>query len=378
MPRPIRAVVDLDALRHNLAVVRRHAGRARVMAVVKADAYGHGLARVLPVLREAEGLAVLEVEAAIAIRRCGYRGRVVLLEGCFDPRDLEEAAAHALVPVVHQRSQLDALLAAELHRPVDVILKLDSGMHRLGFGETAFRDALIALERHPRVSGITLMTHFAGADEGLGVAEQLAAFRRACGHTQHPVTLANSAALIRHPETRGDWVRPGIMLYGASPFPAEPAMSLGLRPAMTLESRIIAVQHVKAGEGVGYGWTFRAERDMRVGIVACGYADGYPRLAGTGTPIAVDGALTRTLGRVSMDMLFADLTDLPAAGVGSAVECWGARVPVDAVAASAGTVGYELLCALAPRVPVSVVGAVGAGEVPSPARPALGAGGPAS
>jgi alanine racemase len=259
-----------------------------------------------------------------------------------------------------------------------VILKFNSGMNRLGFTGGAFRDALAALERHPGVAGITLMTHFAGADEGCGVEAQLAVFRDACRGARHAVTLANSAALVRVPAARGDWVRPGIMLYGATPFPDAPAATLDLRPAMTLSTRVIAVQDVRAGDGVGYGWSFRAERDTRVGIVACGYADGYPRHAGTGTPIAVDGRITRTLGRVSMDMLFADLTDVPGAGVGSPVECWGTQVPVDAVAAAAGTVGYELLCALAPRVPVSVVGGSAAGEGATAVRVPRGAGDPTS
>jgi alanine racemase len=231
-----------------------------------------------------------------------------------------------------------------------VLLKANTGMNRLGLGPSECVQALERLRRNARVGEITLLTHFADADEARGVGWQLERLRRLPGYGSLPCSLANSAAILRYPETHGDWVRPGIMLYGCSPFPEGVGSESGLKPVMTLESRIIAVQELKAGDEVGYGGAFRAERSMRVGVVACGYADGYPRHAPTGTPIQVAGRMTRTLGRVSMDMLCADLTPVPEAGVGARVVLWGEDAPVERVAAAAGTVGYQLLCAVAPRV----------------------------
>ncbi len=351
MSRPIRATVDPAAFAHNLALARRHAGAARILAVLKANAYGHGLDRLLPVARAADGIAVLEMEAAVRLRDNGYQGPVVLLEGCFGAAEQGEALRLGVTPVVHVAEQLEALLHARGGRPGEVWLKLNSGMNRLGFRLPAFQEAQQRLESAGWSGKITRMTHFANADDSHGVAEQLAVVQAAGAG---PWSLANSAALLRYPASRAEWVRPGIMLYGATPFADQSALALGLRPVMALTSQVIAVQTLAAGESVGYGWTFTAREATRVGIVACGYADGYPRLAPTGTPVAVDGVRTRTLGRVSMDMLYVDLTNVPGAGVGSPVELWGPTVPVDAVAAPAGTVGYELLCALAPRVPVLV------------------------
>ena len=356
MSRPIRATIDLAAFAQNLALARRHADGAGVLAVLKADAYGHGLERVLPAARHADGLAVLEIDAAARVRDAGFAGPVVLLEGCFDARELQEAARLGLTAVVHSEEQLEAFLAAKVERPIDAWLKLNSGMNRLGLRLSQFKAALARLEANGHTETITLMTHLANADDGRGVAQQIALLDEAAAGTAHPRSTANSAALLRHPEARGRWVRPGIMLYGATPFGDESARALGLEPVMTLESRVIAVQDLAAGESVGYGWNFRAPQPMRIGVVACGYADGYPRHAPTGTPVAIAGTRTHTVGRVSMDMLCVDLTAVPGAGVGATVELWGGFVPVDEVAALAGTVGYELLCALAPRVPVFVRG----------------------
>jgi alanine racemase len=233
---------------------------------------------------------------------------------------------------------------------LDVLLKANTGMNRLGLTPSEFSSALDRLRRNAGIGEIALATHFADADEARGVAWQLERLRRLPGYGSLPCSLANSAAILRYPETHCDWVRPGIMLYGCSPFPESVAGDSGLKPVMTLESSVIAVQELRAGDEVGYGGTFRAERGMRVGVVACGYADGYPRHAPTGTPIMVAGRMTRTLGRVSMDMLCADLTAIPGAGVGARVVLWGEGIPVERVAAAAGTVGYQLLCALAPRV----------------------------
>jgi len=349
--RPIRVRIDSAALRHNLGAARRRAPRSRIWAVVKANAYGHGLARAARALAAAEGLALIELEAALELRRSGERRPILLLQGFFSPGELEPIAAHGLTTVVHDLEQLAMLEKFRPSAKIPAYLKLNTGMNRLGFDEGDFRDAL---ERLRRCAGeITLMTHFADADGKRGVRWQLERFEAAAAGVDLPMSLANSAALLRYPEAHKDWVRPGIMLYGCSPFPDESAEKLGLKPAMTLTSELIAVKELRPGDCVGYGCTFTADTPMRVGIVACGYADGYPRHAPTGTPILVRGRRTRTVGRVAMDMLFADLTGIPEAAVGSPATLWGEGLPADQVAASAGTVSYELLCAVTPRVPVS-------------------------
>ncbi len=353
MPRPIQALIDLCALEHNLSVVRRHAPRSRIMAVVKADAYGHGLLRAAEALSRADGFAMLELDAAVRLRDAGYRHTILLLEGFFDMDELGWIEQYGLSTVIHHREQLAMLSAFRPRRKLDIFLKLNTGMNRLGFAREEFPAALEALKANPVVSQITLMTHFANADESgrnESLAAQLHHFNRMAESRYLPRSLANSAAILRFPETHGDWVRPGIMLYGSSPFADTNAGELDLQPAMTVSSKIIAVQTVKASDGVGYGHTFRADRPMRVGIVAGGYADGYPRHAPTGTPILVTGKRTRVIGRVSMDMLHVDLTGIEDAGVGSPVTLWGKGIPVDEVAHVSGTVGYELLCAAATRM----------------------------
>lgn len=354
MSRPIAATIDLSALRHNLGVVRRCAPASRVFAVVKANAYGHGVARVARLLAAAgvDGFALLELDAAVALREAGHTQRIVLLEGFFDAGELAVLARHRIGTVIHHAAQIAMLREAPAGIKLDVLVKLNSGMNRLGFGTAELRAAVDSLQSCPAAGVPTLMTHFANADDARGVAWQMAAFERAAAGIVLPRTLANSAAILRHPQTHAEWVRPGIMLYGASPFADVSAAQLGLRPVMTLASRIIGVQPLKPGDTVGYGGTFRAAHAMRIGVVACGYADGYPRHAPTGTPVRVGDRLTTTVGRVSMDMLCVDLTQLPDAQVGTRAILWGDGLPIDDVATAAGTVGYELLCALAARVPV--------------------------
>jgi alanine racemase len=355
--RPIRARISAGALRHNYRLARSMAAGARAWAVIKADAYGHGQWRAVEALRgEADGFAVLECENAVALREAGIGQPILLLEGIFASRDARAVAHYGLTTVVHCLEQL-ALLLAET--PADaafgVYLKLNTGMNRLGLAAVDLEKARKMLASRPNVA-LTLMTHFADADGARGVVEQMARFSAATGDWAGPVSLANSAAILRHPQARGDWVRPGIMLYGSSPFADCSALELGLRPVMALESEIIGLQHLMPGDRVGYGGTFVADRPMRIGIVACGYADGYPRHAQSGTPVAVAGRRTATVGRVSMDMLACDLTDFPQAGLGAPVTLWGdgaaGHVPADEVAAAAGTIAYELFCALARRVPV--------------------------
>jgi alanine racemase len=352
MTRPIRASLDPAALRHNHAVARRRVGSARMWTVVKANAYGHGLARAARILQDvADGFALIELEGAIALRHMGIRQPILMLEGFYASEELSLFAEHGLIPVLHSLGQARVLAAATLPSRLPVYLKLNTGMNRLGLNAGELEQALSLIE--PLAGPITLMTHFADADGKAGVREQLARFETMSRGRAFPVSLANSAALLRFPETRGDWARPGIMLYGSSPFPVgESAEALDLQPVMTLESELIAVRDIAAGDRVGYGGLFTAPVAMRVGVVACGYGDGYPRHALTGTPVLVGGERTRSLGRVSMDKLCVDLTDLPVAGVGTAVTLWGKGLSADDVATAAGTISYELFCALAARVPV--------------------------
>ncbi len=352
--RPIRATIHADALRHNLMVVRQHAPNSKIMAVVKANGYGHGLLRVANALKAADGFAVLGINEAFALREAGFQQKLLLLEGLFDAREVPLALRHGLDVVVHCEEQLLMLEANKEAGKLDVHLKVNTGMNRLGVPTGRFWSFYDRLKACKTVGQITPMTHFATADEEAGVAAQFELFDTLTSEISAPRSMANSAAILRYPHTHAEWVRPGIMLYGATPVSGTRAAHYGLQPAMTFSTGIIAVQQLQAGNSVGYGHKFTAEKPTRVGIVACGYADGYPRHAPSGTPIAVAGKITRTLGRVSMDMLFADLTDIPEAGIGSAVELWGKQVAVDAVAEASGTVGYELLCAVAPRVPVSL------------------------
>ena len=366
MPRPILATIHTAALRHNLARCRAAAPDAKVWAVVKANAYGHGIERVFEGLRGADGFALLDLEEAQRVRALGWRGPILLLEGCFEPRDLELCSRLGLWHTVHCEQQIDWLAAHKTHEPHRVFLKMNSGMNRLGFKPQSYRSAWARLNALPQVEEITLMTHFSDADSARfgqdGIAHQLAVFNEATQDLPGERSLSNSAATLRYNASalRTDWIRPGIAQYGsATDYPEHDIAHWDLQPAMTLSSQIIATQDVQPGDSVGYGSNFVAERAMRIGIVACGYADGYPRIAGSGTPVLVCGQRTATCGRVSMDMITVDLTDLPQAGLGSEVTLWGrasngALLSIDEVAVRAQTVGYELMCALAQRVPTVV------------------------
>lgn len=350
MSRPITASIDLSALHHNLQVARR-ATPARIMAVIKADAYGHGLLRCAEALASADGFALLDLRDAIRLREAGYRQSILLLEGAFSPDELPRIAGHSLACVIHSPEQLAMLdAAARLGNKLSVWIKVNTGMNRLGFTAQDVPAVMEKLRVHPAVRELTLMSHFSHADEAAGVESQLQLFNQMAAPHRVARSLANSAALLRYPHAHGDWVRPGIMLYGASPFEDASADQFGLKPVMTLRTQLIAVRELRAGECIGYGGTFCADRTMRMGVAACGYADGYPRHASTGTPVLVDGRRTRTLGRVSMDMLCVDLSALPDARVGSSVTLWGAGLPVEEVARAAGTISYELLCAVTARV----------------------------
>lgn len=353
--RPIQAVISSRALQHNLSVVKQYAKTAKVMAVVKANGYGHGLINVAHALHEADGFATLNLSEAIDLREAGIEKPILLLEGPFGEDELRVAASFNISIVLHQKQQIKQLSQIKLARPVHVYLKMNTGMNRLGFLPADYQAVYRQVRAIENIADITLMTHFATADEHVGIVVPLKRFEEAIRSLEAPQSLANSATILRYPEAHANWVRPGIMLYGASPIGGEPAKNFDLKPAMQLTSRVIAVQTLEKGEGVGYGNTFTASKKMRIGVVACGYADGYPRHAPNGTPIAVSGQITQTVGRVSMDMLYCDLSILPAADVGSSVELWGNIISVDTVAEKAGTVGYELLCAVAPRVPIKVI-----------------------
>lgn len=359
--RPLVAQFSRVALRHNADLVRYLvAPQSQVLGVVKADAYGHGLLETVSSLRElVDGFAILEIGAARALRQQGVEGPILMLEGFHDSTELVEFSTLGLSTVIHRSDQIDVLAVASLPTSITVFLKLNTGMNRLGLPLSDARAAYDRLRSLPQVADVTVMTHFADADHARGTGWQLQRLLNAWPDVMDCRTsFANSAALLAGPPTRdalGDIVRPGIMLYGASPWGAsvsdKTAEALGLKPVMTLRSQLIAIQHIQPGERVGYGGTFTADRLMRIGVVACGYADGYPRHATHLTPILVGGLRTTLTGRVSMDRLCCDVTDLPGVTVGTPVTLWGEGLSADEVADSAGTIAYELFCALSHRVP---------------------------
>jgi alanine racemase len=353
MSRPIQARVSLSANRHNYWCAKRAAARSRVFAVVKANAYGHGIERVARALPQADGFATLELDGAMALRERNVLAPILLLEGFFEPAELRVIASASLSTVIHNEEQLRILEADKPDRLIDVWLKVNTGMNRLGFPPDQLRAVLERLKASGTTRSITLMTHFANADGSHGVAEAMQRFDAATRGIALPKSLANTAAIFAHPDSHADVVRLGIGLYGASPYADRSAQAIGLKPVMSLTSKLIAIQEMKPGDSVGYGGEFKVDRPTRIGVVACGYADGYPRHAPSGTPILVAGARVKTAGRVSMDMLTVDLTPVPAATVGSPVVLWGEGMAVDEVAMASGTVGYELLCAVAPRVPMT-------------------------
>ncbi len=362
MPRPIQATVHLAALRHNLKRLRQAVPQARVWAVVKANAYGHGIERVYPGLRGADGFALLDLDEAERIRALGWRGPVLLLEGAFEPRDLELCSRLKLWHTVHCEAQIDMLAAHKTQQAHHVFLKMNSGMNRLGITPAQYRSAWNRLNALPQVEEISLMTHFSDADGPRGIEQQVRAFTQATVDLPGERSLGNSAAILRHASAMNgtDWVRAGIAVYGSSTdFPEHSAQEWDLWPALTLSAEVIATQQLESGATVGYGSSFVADKPMRIAVLACGYADGYPRLCPSGTPVLVEGFRTVTVGRVSMDMITVDISDLPQVGRGSRATLWGraangALLSIDEVAQAAGTLGYELMCALAPRVPVRV------------------------
>jgi alanine racemase len=362
MPRPIYATIHARAIQSNLSLLRAAVGDAKIWAVIKANAYGHGIERVLPALRGADGVALLDIEEAERVRKSGWRAPILLLEGAFDWRDLEHCSRLDLWHVVHNEEQIAMLATHKTHVPHRVFLKLNSGMNRLGFAPAPYRAAWARLNAMPQVEEIAHMTHFSDADGGRGIAHQLSVFEATVADLPGERSVSNSAAILRHgAELQGvDWVRAGIALYGSAPdYPAHSIADWSLQPTMTLSAHIIGVQQLQAGDSVGYGSTFVADQALRIGIVACGYADGYPRICPSGTPVLIEGQRCHTVGRISMDMLAIDITSVPHAGFGTEVTLWGQDgrgtvLPIDEIAAHAQTIGYELMCGLAARVPVQV------------------------
>lgn len=355
--RPARALIDLQALRHNYRLARELSG-AKALAVIKADAYGHGAVRcALALEAEADGFAVACIEEALELRAAGIKGPILLLEGFFEASELALISANDLWCVVHSLWQLEAIEQSAVAKPLKVWLKLDSGMHRVGLHPKDYQQAYQRLLASGKVARIVLMSHFARADEldAQATAQQLAVFEEARQGLSAECSLRNSPAVLGWPQVPSDWVRPGIMLYGATPFELPQAEASRLQPVMTLQSRVISVRELPAGEPVGYGARFISPRPTRVGVVAMGYADGYPRQAPTGTPVLVAGKRSQLIGRVSMDMLCIDLTDVPEATLGSPVELWGKQVLASDVAGHAGTIPYQLFCNLK-RVPLEYIG----------------------
>jgi alanine racemase len=350
--------IDLSALRYNVAVARQAAHGRKLLAAVKADAYGHGMATVARAVRDlVDGFMVATLGEGEALRQTGITQRILVLQGVMNQAEARRAARRFLEPVFHHASQIEAVGKVGFGLPLTAWLKLDTGMHRVGFTPEAFPEAYARLSA---LRGIrpnpNVLTHFACADEpDRGPThDQIALFKQTTVDCPGETSLCNSAGLLAYPEAAGDWVRPGIMLYGGNPFITGTAAELGLKPVMTLTTQLIAVRQVQAGERVGYGGRFTAPETMPVGVVSIGYGDGYPRHAPNGTPIVVNGQRAQVIGRVSMDLVTVDLRGVQAQ-VGDTVQCWGDQLPIDEVAQVAGTISYELMCQMSGRVTRRVV-----------------------
>lgn len=353
MSRPARATIHTDALQHNLAELRRRAPHSQVMAVVKADGYGHGLERVAQALAGADAFGVASIADAERLRAAGSSKRIVLLSGFFEVSDLGQIRRLQLDTVIHHESQLAMLEADADPTPIRLWLKFDSGMHRLGFAPAALATVAARIRALPQcVEPPVWMSHFARSDEfdHPATAEQAARFDAALAAQDGPRSLSNSAAVLGWPAMHRDWIRAGGALYGLSVVEGRCGADFGLRPAMTLSTRLMAINEVAAGESIGYGGSFVAPGPLRVGIAAIGYGDGYPRSAPSGTPVLVNGTTVPTVGRVSMDLLAVDVSSLPQVAVGDPVTLWGPDLPVETIAHAAGTISYELTCGITRRV----------------------------
>jgi alanine racemase len=365
MARALKAEIDSIALKHNLDFVRKKAPHSKIIAMIKANGYGHGLINVAKTFEnDVEAFGVACIEEAIQLRENHFTNRIVIVEGFFTQDELPEIARLKLEPVIHTQEQIDALIRRENQsktnhaklKPISIWIKLDTGMHRLGFSPEEFKKALIQLTALKYINIQGYLSHFASAEEidNPITPKQIALFKSETQALSQDKSLANSAGILLWPHSHLDWVRPGIMLYGVSPIPNQTGEDLGLKPAMTLQSELIAIHDLKKGDAVGYGGIFVCPEPMRVGVVAVGYADGYHRLTPNGAPVLIHGKKASIVGRVSMDMITVDLRGIPEAKVGDQVILWGKGLPVEEVATHIGTIGYELLTGLSIRVPVVV------------------------
>lgn len=351
MSRPINVQINLASLRHNLTEVKKLAPKSKVWAVIKANGYGHGIARVARQFSAADGLAVASVDEALILREKGFSQRILLLEGVFKPEELDLVETHNLDMAIHSSHQLQWILNTSFKIPLNIWLKVDTGMHRLGFDLTDVSAVLAQLKAHLPLSNIHLMSHFSCSDENKKITDQqLAAFNQCCADHNNGRSFANSAAIQQTSHSHYDWVRPGIMLYGAGIMSH---LIENFKPALTFQTELISLKWIPAGDAVGYGQTWTAKRRSLIGVAAAGYGDGYPRHAPSGTPVLVNGHRVELIGRVSMDMITVDLTDIAdQVVIGDSVVLWGEGLSVDEVAKMAGTIGYELLCGITQRVPV--------------------------
>ena len=365
MSRAARAIINLSALKHNLQQAKNAAPSAKILAIIKANGYGHGIRRVAKALDRADSFGVASVEEALAIRESGIDKPVVLLEGFFDTSELPLILQHKLDVVVHHRFQLEALSkslpklsdAGIVDAKINVWLKVDTGMHRLGFAVEKAQAVWNELKSNPRISSITVMTHLANADDRQDAMtdDQVQRFGQCVFGLEAPRSIANSGGILGWPSTHADIIRPGIMLYGGTPFNSGTGIDVGLKPVMTLQTQIIAINRFNKGDAIGYSGTWICPEEMCVGVAAIGYGDGYPRHAGSGTPVLVNGKRAQLVGRVSMDMICIDLRHIPDAQVGDSVTLWGEGLPVEEIARCASTISYELFCGITQRVKFVVV-----------------------
>ena len=355
MPYTVKATINLAAIRHNLKQVKQLAKGSNIMAVIKADAYGHGMIEVAQTLHEADGLAVARLEEALLLRQQGIRQRVLLLGGFIDAQGMVAAAENNIDIVIHSSHGLQALLAAHLAKPINVWLKLDTGMHRLGLSPAEFLQAQQLLRNSNNVAEIIFMTHFSSSEDenSLHTQQQLQSFQCSTDVLNGKTSMANSAAIIQHPQSHGDWVRPGIMLYGANPLPADSPRTqhIDLQAAMTLTAKILAIRTVSKGESTGYNCRWTATKDSLIATVGIGYGDGYPRHAKDGTPVLVNGQRAFIAGRVSMDLITIDISDCTGVQIGDDVMLWGQQLKAEEIASYAETISYELFTSISKRVP---------------------------
>ncbi|PPI86771.1 alanine racemase [Candidatus Pantoea edessiphila] len=355
MTRPIVATINQKSLKHNLSIVRSLAPKSKIWSVIKANAYGHGINNIW-CLSDTDGFALLSIEEAIMLREHGWQKPILLLEGFFCPEDLYLIDRYSLITTIHSQWQIQALENIVLLKPISVYLKINSGMNRLGFNYKCFQKLWNKLSSLNNIRDITLMMHFGNAENKTEIIKSYHHIQNLISGLNCNCCVSNSACVLWHPEVHYDWVRVGILLYGASPSGNySDIININLKPVMTLSSKIIGIQKLKKGESIGYGYTYYAKQPQRIGVVACGYADGYPRHAPTGTPVIVDNKITQLLGSVSMDMITVDLTNCPQSNIGSHVELWGNKLKIDYVAKAASTISYELMCALTSRVPIKII-----------------------